>query len=71
MAALIKSNGEYFCGGTLVSNRKVVTGEILTKLDSGENSSVEKEKNCKLFVKNWKKAENIGKSVKNGKIVKF
>jgi len=29
IAALIKSDDKYFCGGTVISNRKVVTGEIL------------------------------------------
>jgi len=29
IAAILKSNDKYFCGGTLISNRKVVTGEIM------------------------------------------
>jgi len=29
IAALIMPRNKYFCGGTLVSNRKVVTGENL------------------------------------------
>lgn len=31
LAVLLKHDGKYLCGGTLVTSRKVITGKVLTK----------------------------------------